>query len=73
MRKNLQVIILTVLFILVALTGLIPWFIDLSGTINGFRVGLIEIHDKLTLVLIIFLVLHFVKRSKWYKLAYKKV
>jgi hypothetical protein len=72
-RKNLQVIILTVLFIVVAFTGLIPWYIDLSGTKSELRFVLIEIHDKLTLVLIIFLVLHFVKRSKWYRLVYKKV
>jgi hypothetical protein len=72
-RKNLQVIILTVLFILVALTGLIPWLIDLSGAKSTLRFVLIEMHDKLTLALIIFLVLHFIKRSKWYKRAYKKV
>ena len=65
--KNSQVIILSVLFLLVALTGIIPWIIDLSGSKIMLRYILIEIHDKLTLILIFFLVLHFAKRSKWYR------
>jgi hypothetical protein len=72
-NKNVQVIILSILFLLVALTGFIPWFIDLSGNKNMLRFFLIEIHDKLTLVLIFFLVLHVVKRSKWYKVAYSRL
>ncbi len=66
MGKNKQVIILTVLFILVALTGYIPWFVQLSGSSELIRKGFIEIHDKLTLILLIFLILHIIKRLKWY-------
>lgn len=66
MGKNRQVIILTILFILVAMTGYIPWFIHLSGSSELTRKGFIEIHDKLTLALLIFLVLHITKRLKWY-------
>jgi hypothetical protein len=69
-RKNIQVITLTILFLLVAFTGLIPWLIDLSGSKSIWRFILIEIHDKLTLVLIIYLILHFIKRSKWFKATY---
>jgi hypothetical protein len=72
-RKNIQVITLTLLFLLVALTGLIPWFIDLSGSKSVWRFILIEIHDKLTLVLIIYLILHFINRSKWFKTTYSRL
>ncbi|MDD4644491.1 MAG: DUF4405 domain-containing protein [Bacteroidales bacterium] len=66
-RKNRQVFILSVLFALVAITGLIPWFIDLSGGTGSLRMILIEIHDKLALFLAIFLILHLVKRIKFLK------
>jgi hypothetical protein len=72
-KKNSQVITLTILFLFVAFTGLIPWFIDLSGSKSVWRFILIEIHDKLTLVLIIFLILHFIKRSKWFKDTYSRL
>jgi hypothetical protein len=72
-KKNIQVITLSVLFMLVAITGLVPWFIDISGGTNVLRLIFIEIHDKLTFLLIIYLVLHVVKRNKWFVNAYKKV
>jgi len=71
--KNRQVIILSVLFLLVAVTGLVPWFIDLSGGTGIFRMLFIEIHDKITFVLIGFLILHFVKRAKWFVTTYTKL
>jgi magnesium-transporting ATPase (P-type) len=71
--KNKQVAILTVLFLLVVLTGLVPWFIDLSGSSMEIRLLFIELHDKLSLFLIIFIILHIVKRTKWYLSAYKKL
>ena len=71
--KNKQVIILSVLFLLVAVTGLVPWFIDLSGSTSIFRLLFIEIHDKLTFILIGFLILHIVKRAKWFATANAKL
>jgi hypothetical protein len=71
--KNRQVIILSVLFLLVAVTGFIPWLIDLSGSISIIRMLFIEIHDKLTFILIFFLVLHFIKKVKWFSTAYAKL
>ena len=71
--KNRRVIILSILFLLVAITGFIPWFIDLSGGSSIIRKLFIEIHDKLTFILIIFLVLHFVKRAKWFATTYIKL
>jgi NAD-dependent dihydropyrimidine dehydrogenase PreA subunit len=64
-RKSIQVIILSVLFLLVAITGYIPWFVDLSGSTSILRMLFIEIHDKIALVLIIFLIVHIIQRSKW--------
>jgi 2-oxoglutarate ferredoxin oxidoreductase subunit delta len=71
--KNVQVITLSVLFLLAAVTGIIPWLIDLYGGPVGVRIALIEIHDKLTLLLIIYFILHVIKRSKWYAAAYAKL
>jgi len=71
--KNKQVIILSVLFLLVAVTGLIPWFIDLLGGNSIFRMLFIEIHDKLTLILIVFFALHIIKRANWFAAAYAKL
>lgn len=64
--KNLQVFVLSVLFLLVAITGLVPWFIDLSGGIIALRMIFIEIHDKLALIFTIYLILHLIKRNKWF-------
>ncbi|HBS87559.1 MAG: hypothetical protein A2W91_00165 [Bacteroidetes bacterium GWF2_38_335] len=64
--KNRQVIILSVLFILVALTGYIPWFVHLSNESEIFRKTVIEIHDKLALILTVYLVLHLIKRIGWF-------
>ena len=72
-RKNIQVITLSVLFLLVALTGFIPWFIDLLGNSIIVKIFFIEIHDKLALLLIVFLVLHIVKRAKWFAAVYEKL
>lgn len=62
--KNRQVLILSVLFFLVALTGFVPWFIDSVNGDHGVRMVLIEIHDKLTIVFSIFLILHIIRRFK---------
>lgn len=71
--KNRQVIILSLLFLLVAVTGFIPWLIDLSGGTSIFRMLFIEIHDKITLILIVFFILHFIKRADWFSKAYTKL
>ena len=73
MTKNIQVVTLSVLFFLVTCTGLIPWFIHLSGGSVYSRFGFIEIHDKLALMLIVYFVLHIWKRKKWYVSAYQRI
>jgi ferredoxin len=65
-RNKLQ-IILTIVFILVAITGYIPWLIDLTQGSEITRNLFIEIHDKLTILLFVFLSIHVIKRLKWFR------
>jgi magnesium-transporting ATPase (P-type) len=71
-HKNFQTLTLSMLFLAVAVTGFVPWFIDLSGSTVILRTLLIEIHDKLAFVLIVFFILHVAKRAKWYITAHRK-
>jgi len=64
--KNKQVKTLSILFLLVAITGFVPWLIDLSGSSGTLRLFFIEIHDKIALILVIYLILHIIKRRKWF-------
>jgi len=64
--KNQQVLVLSLLFLIVAVTGLTPWFIDLLNGNEMQRKIFIEIHDKITLILMIYLILHVAKRLKWF-------
>ena len=64
--KNKQVITLSVLFFIVALTGYLSWFIDLAGNDPIARKIFLEIHDKIAIVFFIFLFLHVAKRLKWF-------
>lgn len=71
--KNQQVLVLSFLFIAVAITGFTPWFMDLLNGDGIRRKIFIEIHDKLTLVLLIYLVLHIIKRFRWFLLSLRKL
>ena len=61
--KQTQVCIVSVLFVLAALTGFAAWAFDGTG-MHYVRKGFIEIHDKITLFLVVFLVLHVWKRFR---------
>jgi hypothetical protein len=63
--KNRQVLTLSVVFVLVAITGLIPWSIDLMNGGELQRKAFIEIHDKLAIILSIYLILHIIRRLKF--------
>lgn len=71
--KNSQVITLSVVFILVAITGYIPWFVNLSGGDTTTRKAFIEIHDKIALILLVYLILHVIKRLKWFIPTFDKM
>jgi len=64
--KNLQVLTLSVVFLLVAITGLVPWFIGLLTGDEILRKAFMEIHDKLAIILAVYLILHVIKRLKWF-------
>lgn len=65
LAKNKQVIFLTGLFFLVAITGYLSWFIHMANGSEMTRKFFIEFHDKLTIFLFIFLLLHIFGRFKW--------
>jgi len=71
--KNQQVLILSLLFSLVAITGLMPWFIDLFNGNELTRKVFIEVHDKLSIILTVYLILHLVKRFKWFFITFEKI
>jgi hypothetical protein len=71
--KNQQVLILSFLFVVVAITGLTPWFINLLNGDEMQRKIFIEIHDKITLILAIYLILHIIKRLKWFFTVFEKI
>jgi len=70
--KNRQVIILSSLFVLVAITGFVPWLIDFLKGDEMLRKVFIEIHDKLAIILSVYLILHIIKRLKWFFLPLRK-
>jgi 2-oxoglutarate ferredoxin oxidoreductase subunit delta len=63
---------MSVLFIITAVTGLVSWFIYLSGGNKFARFELIEIHDKLALVLAAYIIWHIIKKQKWFISSWKK-
>ena len=58
LAKNKLVSILSVIFLIVALTGYLSWFIDLAGNAPIVRKTFLEIHDKVAIVFFIYLFLH---------------
>jgi ferredoxin len=64
--KNKLQMILSIVFILVAITGYIPWIINLSGGSDISSKFLIEIHDKIAILLFVLLTIHTTNRLKWF-------
>jgi magnesium-transporting ATPase (P-type) len=62
--KNIQVITLSLLFVITALTGVFPWLFYIFSGDEFIRKAIIEIHDKIALILFIFLILHVTKRYR---------
>lgn len=71
--KNQQVLILSFIFAIVAITGLTPWFIDLMKGNQMLRKIFIEIHDKLTILFTIYLILHIIRRLRWFSTTLSKI
>jgi len=70
--KNQQIIILTFAFVFVAITGFISWFVDVLNGNQIIRKSIIEVHDKLAIILAIYLILHIIKRIKWFFVTFEK-
>ncbi|HUW04974.1 MAG TPA: DUF4405 domain-containing protein [Williamwhitmania sp.] len=73
LNKNKQVISLTIIFVMAAITGFVPWIIDLVNGSELFRKRFIEFHDKIAIVLSIFFILHVVKRIKWFMATFERI
>jgi hypothetical protein len=71
--NNKQVLTLLALFVLVAITGFIPWFLGLLKDNEIPRKTFIEIHDKLAIILSAYLILHIIKRLKWFFTTFEKL
>jgi hypothetical protein len=66
LAQNNLMITLTTVFITAAITGYIPLFIRMSGGSEVIRKTFIEIHDKISLVLLVYLIIHVAKRFRWF-------
>jgi len=71
-RNKLQILLLIV-FILVAITGYIPWIISLISGPEIIRNFFIEMHDKLAILLFVFLTIHVTSRLKWYIISFDRL
>lgn len=72
-RKNKQVLTLSVIFAAAAISGFIAWIIDFMNASQSIRNTFIEIHDKVALVLVVYLILHVIKRLRWYVSTLNKI
>lgn len=67
--KNKPLISLSILLILSAVSGFIPWCIYCFNEETAIRKTIIEIHDKISIILLIYIILHIIKkRSYFYRL-----
>lgn len=73
LNKNRQVITLSIIFLFVAVTGFVPWIIDLADGNDLNRKAFIEIHDKIAIILSIYFILHIIKRFKWFVSTIEKM
>ncbi|MFB6343910.1 DUF4405 domain-containing protein [Saccharicrinis sp. FJH62] len=72
-NKNKQVFTLSVIFVVVAITGFIPWIIDVLEGSEVNRKAFIEIHDKIAIILSVYFTLHIMKRLKWFLATIEKI
>jgi hypothetical protein len=64
--KNKMATTLTVLFVLAAVTGYLPWIIDWTVQSQTARKGFIEVHDKITWLLSVCFIAHAIRRRRWF-------
>lgn len=71
--KHRLVLTLTLVFVVVALTGYAPWLIRLTGGAELARRAVVEVHDKLALVLCVYLGIHTFRNLPWFLRAARKL
>jgi hypothetical protein len=71
--KNKTATVLTILFVVTAVTGYIPWLVDWAAGSQAARKAFIEVHDKITWFLLVYFVLHAVQRFKWFLDALRRM
>lgn len=73
LARNKLAITLTIIFIIVGVTGYIPWLMKLLGGSDWTRKIFVAVHDKITFLLFAYLVIHVTKRFRWFVTALAKV
>src|SRR5512138_1723266 len=73
LSRNKLVITLAIIFIIVGVTGYIPWLVKLLGGSDWARRIFIEVHDKITFLLFACLIIHVTKSFRWFISAIEKV
>ncbi len=71
--RNKLVTTLTIIFIMMAITGYISWLVTLADGFDAVRRILVEVHDKLAFVLFAYLIIHVAKRFRWFITSFEKM
>jgi len=71
--RNKLVVALTIIFIMMAVTGYISWWITLADGSDAARKIFVEVHDKLAFVLFACLIFHVAKSFRWFIASFEKM
>ena len=71
--RNKLAIALPFIFIVVGVTGYISWLMKLLGGSEVTRRIFVEVHDKITFVLFVCLIIHVTKSFRWFLTAIEKM
>ncbi|MCY1633785.1 DUF4405 domain-containing protein [Marinifilum sp. D737] len=71
--KHRQVIIFSVISVLVTITGFIPWFISTISDESTLGFILIEMHDKIGLIFVLYVLLHIFNRLNWFTTSFNNL
>jgi hypothetical protein len=71
--KNRLTVTLTLVFLAVALSGYAPWLVHWVGGAPLLRRALVEVHDKLAIVLSIYLTIHVARNLPWFVRVARKL
>ena len=72
-KRHRQVVTLSITFLIATFSGFFPWLIYLGNGDEVLRKEIIEIHDKVGIVLSVLLIMHMMKRQQWFFKSLEKV